>query len=449
MAETKPLIVFGCTPVFGHLLPVRKIAKGLIQRGYEVTFVSCSHYQKLFEEVGCNYVAIEGYGDWYEAELKTRFAHRDTLPPGPVQLAWDVEYCFVRVIPTQHEAMQKAIKLNMERYPGRPIVQLSEGVFQGSLPVTLGAGIKPTATMGIGVIPMPLSSRDTAPFGPGLPPPSTDDQREQYAAMSKQVGETFFGKCQEVWWEMLAETGAKKPSIPLLDAPFHLQDRFLQMCPPSAEYPRSDAPDSIRFSGGIPKGAREPMTDRSSFWKEITTNKGDKDVVLVCQGTIALNYNDLIIPAINALKDRPNTIVVAVLGIKGKTLPEGTVIPDNARVADYISFDDILPYCSTFVTNGGYGAFQHSISNGVPVVCGGTTEDKPEVCSRVEWSGMGINLKTAQPTEKQLLEAVDEIIKNPKYLTRAKEMKAEMDEYDPIGVVAKNIDELAAEKAAK
>lgn len=303
--------------------------------------------------------------------------------------------------------------------------------------------------MGIGVIPMTLSSRDTAPFGPGLPPPTSDEQRAQYAAMGKQVGETFFANCQKTWFEMFEEVGAKVPPMSLFDAPFHLQDRFLQMAPPSSEYPRSDAPDTIRFSGGIPKGAREPMTDPPSFWQEITTNKGDRDVVLVCQGTIALNYNDLIIPTIKALKDRPNTIVVAVLGIKGKTLPEGTVIPDNARVADYISFDDILPHCSTFITNGGYGAFQHSISNGVPVVCGGTTEDKPEVCSRVEWSGMGINLRTAQPTEKQLLEAVDEIIKNPKYSTRAKEMEAEMKEFDPISVVANNIDELAAEKAGK
>ncbi len=146
MDATKPLVVIGCTPVYGHLMPIRAMTKLLVQRGYEVTFVSSSHYQKLVEEVGCNYVAIEGYGDWYEAEFDTRFAERKTLPSGPVQLSYDLEHVFVRSIPTQHEALQKAIKMNMERYPGRPIIQVSEYVFQGALPVTKGAGVAPTAT---------------------------------------------------------------------------------------------------------------------------------------------------------------------------------------------------------------------------------------------------------------------------------------------------------------
>ncbi|KUJ16794.1 putative UDP-glucuronosyltransferase 2A3 [Mollisia scopiformis] len=447
MDPTKPLVIIGCTPVYGHLMPIRAMAKLLVQRGYEVTFVSCSHYQKLVEEVGCHYVAIEGYGDWYEAELNTRFAERNTLPPGPVQLSYDIEHCFVRPIPTQHEAMQKAIKMNMERHPGRPIVQLSESVFQGSLPVNLGAGIKPTATMGIGVIPMSLSSCDTAPFGPGLPPDSSLEGRAKYAAMSKQIAELFFGKPERVWKEMFVEVGATIPELPMFDAPFYLQDRFLQMCTPSAEYPRSDAPDTIRFTGGLPKGSRDPMTEFPSFWKEITA--GDKDIVFICQGTIALNYSDLIIPAMAALKDRPNTIVVVALGIKGEKFPEGTFVPENARVADYIPFDELLPRCSVFLTNGGYGAFQHAIANGVPIICGGAGEDKPEVCARVEWSGMGINLKTGQPTQEQISEAVDQIIKNPKYRKRAKEMEAEMASFDPISVVAANIDELAALKAGK
>lgn len=447
MDPTKPLVVIGCTPVYGHLMPVRGMAKLLVQRGYEVTFVSSSHYQKLVEEIGCHYVAIEGYGDFYEAELETRWPERNTLPAGPVQLAYDVEHAFVRVVPSQHEAMQKAIKMNMERYPGRPIVQLSETIFLGSLPAIMGAGVKPTATMGIGVIPMGLTSCDTAPFGPGLLPDSSPEGRIRNVAGQKQVAELFFGKPQAVFKEMLLQVGATPPEVPLLDGPYLLQDRFLQMCTPSAEYPRSDAPDSIRFTGGLPKGAKEPMTEFPSFWKEVTA--GDKDIVFVCQGTVALDYNDIIIPAMAALKDRPNTLVVVALGIKGQKLPEGTFIPDNARVADYIPYDEFLPYCSVFLTNGGYGAFQHAIGSGIPVICGGAGEDKPEVGARVEWSGMGFNLRTGKPTQEQIIEAVDEVIKNPKYRKRAKEMEAEMKSFDPISVVAANIDELAALKAGK
>jgi len=257
----------------------------------------------------------------------------------------------------------------------------------------------------------------------------------------------FFGKPKVVWKQICEELGATIIDAPLFDAAYLIQDRFIQMCTPSAEYPRSDAPDTIRFSGGLPKGSKEPMTEFPSFWKEVTA--GDKDVVFICQGTVALDHSDLIIPAMAALQHRPNTIVIIALGKKGLTLPEGTFVPANARVTDYLPFDELLPYCSVFVTNGGYGAFQHAISNGTPVVCGGSGEDKPEVSARVEWCGMGINLKTGKPTQEQILEAVDEVIKNPKYRTRAKELEAEMATFDPISVVANTIDELAALKGGK
>lgn len=189
------------------------------------------------------------------------------------------------------------------------------------------------------------------------------------------------------------------------------------------------------------------MKEFPSFWKEITAK--DKDVVFICQGTLALDYSDLVTPAMAALQNRPNTLTVVALGKKGATLPADVFVPANARIADYIPFDEILPYSAVFLTNGGYGAFQHSMSHGTPLVCGGAGEDKPEVCARVEWCGLGINLKTGKPTQEQILEAVDEAIKNPKYRKRGAELAAEMASFDPISVVANNIDEIAALKGGK
>jgi UDP:flavonoid glycosyltransferase YjiC (YdhE family) len=52
----------GCTPFYGHLMPIRVIAKDLVQRGYDVTFVTSSHYGKAIEDVGCTFVPITGVG---------------------------------------------------------------------------------------------------------------------------------------------------------------------------------------------------------------------------------------------------------------------------------------------------------------------------------------------------------------------------------------------------
>lgn len=434
-----------CTPVYGHLFPVRAIAKHFIARGYDITFVSGTHYQKEFEEIGCTYVPLEGYADWWEGELNERWPGRTKLA-GPEQLASDFENCFVKTIPGQYEALQRTMKLIRDKHPHRPVIQISEGLFLGSLPTTHGArGLRPTGSMGIGVIPMSLSSIDTAPFGSGLLPDTTPEGQEKNKAMTAEIRQTFFSKGQQTWLKIFEGLGARRPDAMFLDAIFTFPDRFLQMCTPSAEYPRNDAPSSVRFAGGLPKGHRDPMRDPPAWWTEVIKNNG-KDIIFVSQGTLALNYSDLVVPTMKGLETRENTLVVVALGKRGATLPVGTHIPANARVADFIPFDELLPHCAVFVTNGGYGAFQHGISNGTPLVCAGAGEDKPETSARAEWCGIGVNLRTGTPTPEAIRGAVDEIVSNPRYKMRPKELEAEMAMFDPMSVLESNIEELAAGK---
>ena len=97
-----------------------------------------------------------------------------SMEPGPEQFAWTLEQSFVRVIPDQVAAVQKAITMLRERHPGRPVVLLNESAFLGSLPLKKGArGAKPDGIIGIGINPVSLSSVDTAPYGTGLPPPTS------------------------------------------------------------------------------------------------------------------------------------------------------------------------------------------------------------------------------------------------------------------------------------
>ena len=105
-----------------------------------------------------------------------------------------------------------------EKNPGRPIVLVTEGVFWGALPITQNApGIKPTATLGIGIIPMTLSSIDTAPFGPGLPPDSSPEARERNKAGHAQMYEVF-GQPHKTFKETFESLGAKTPTCALVDA---------------------------------------------------------------------------------------------------------------------------------------------------------------------------------------------------------------------------------------
>jgi UDP:flavonoid glycosyltransferase YjiC (YdhE family) len=61
----------------------------------------------------------------------------------------------------------------------------------------------------------------------------------------------------------------------------------------------------------------------------------------------------------------------------------------------------------------------------------------------VEWSGTGINLRVGNPTPSKLLEAVTAIFEDSKYKKRVLEIKAEISTYDPMGIIADTINEVA------
>jgi hypothetical protein len=323
-------------------------------------------------------------------------------------------------------------------------IKFIEAAFFGVLPMLTGSpGLRPAGTLGLGIIPMGLSSIDTAPFGVGLPPDSSPEGRERNKAMFKGMVNEVMASPQQTFEKILEELNCKNPGRFLLDLVYLLPDIFLQMCIPSVEYPRSDAPDSIRFGGGMAKGQRDAFSNPPSWWSEVVENK-TKKIIGVSQGSVAMNFTDLVIPTMTGLANEEDILVVVALGKKGAALPEGTLIPANARVADFIPFDELMPYCSAFISNGGYGTFQHCVSHALPIIIGGETEDKPEVAGRAEWCGIGINLHTATPAPELILSSVSEIISNPKYKKRALELETEMGTFDPIGVIIQNIEDLAA-----
>ena len=84
------------------------------------------------------------------------------------------------------------------------------------------------------------------------------------------------------------------------------------------------------------------------------------------------------------------------------------------------------------VTNAGYGGVQMAIYYGVPLVTAGKSEDKPEVSARVEWSGVGINLKTDRPTEEQLLHAARKVLNQPSYKKNVSRLSDEFQSYDAL-----------------
>ncbi|KAH6665185.1 MGT family glycosyltransferase [Halenospora varia] len=349
----KPLVLVCSTPVSGHIIPIHAIAKQLVAGGNDVCFVSGSGYREQVEATGASFVPVKGYSDFYDLrarDLDPLWPIAQKTLQGPANSVHNVVHIF------------RTLKMLSDKHPDRHIILMTESLDFGALPLILGApGIRPKGFIAVGLNSILLTSINHPPFGP-----------------------------------------AKKPEIFLLDSLYVLPDRFIQMCTPRVEDPRSDAPRILRFAQQNQK----------------------KKKVFVYQGTVATDITQLVIPTMTAFKERSDIIVVVALGKKETALPAGLPVPSNPRVADYIHYDDLLPYCDVFVTTGGYGAFQRALNNGTPL------------------ASAAVNLRTDNPSTEQLAQAVDEIVSNKKYRARALEIQAEIATYDSVGVIIENIEEL-------
>ena len=339
-----------------------------------------------------------------------------------------------------------------DHHPLTPIILMTESLNFGAHPIKLGApGLRPDGFIAIGLNPILLTSTDHAPFGSGELPDSSPEGRVRNN-LANAAQKQAFAPSQEAYLEALVAAGAVKTPVDrfLLDSLYSLPDRFVQMCTSSVEYPRSDAPKTLHFAGGYPTVA--PSQDTSSWekppwWDQIVTSDDftnkSKKVVFVCQGTVAMDFNQLVIPTMAALAHRPDIIVVVALGRSGVTMPSDVSVPSNCRVADYIPYDILLPHVHVFITTGGYGSFQRALNHGTPLVVAGNTEEKPETATRAEWAGVAVNLRTAYPSAEQLRHGVEEVLGNSRYRARALEIQAEIRKCDPVGVIVENIEELA------
>lgn len=370
---------------------------------------------------------------------------------GPACFNHDLIHIFCKSLPSQYAAIQKALAMLSRQGPPRPIIVMTESLNFGALPIILGApGLRPSGFIAIGLNPILLTSIDHSPFGTGMLPDSSPEGRARNKIANAAQKQTF-AESQAQFAAALASVGANSPDEFLLDSLYSLPDRFVQMCTPSVEYPRSDAPATLRFAGGYPTAhtpsSRNAGDDqaRPAWWPEITSDPAKK-VVFVCQGTVAMDFRQLVIPTMAALADRPDVVVVVALGRPGAALPASAAVPPNCRVAAYIPYDDLLPRCAAFVTTGGYGSLQRALRHGTPLVVAGTTEEKPESAARAEWAGVAVNLRTSYPSPAQLRAAVDAVLGDGRYQDRARAIRAEIERSDPVGVIVENIEELAAER---
>ena len=87
----KPKILVCSTPVYGHVMPLRAIARSLVQSGFSVTFLTGSDFQEAIKSIGATFVSLEDEADLTQAKVDVGYRNIFKADPAGLQPSVDEE----------------------------------------------------------------------------------------------------------------------------------------------------------------------------------------------------------------------------------------------------------------------------------------------------------------------------------------------------------------------
>jgi MGT family glycosyltransferase len=419
-------ILVAATPVPGHANPLFTIAEHLKKRGHHVIFHCSDVYRERAESAGLEFVPLLGLANYDYRRLEEAFPERGATEPGMPQLVYDLKYAFGDPIADQSKGMRQVMETQ------EIDVVLTDHMFIGTFPMLLAPREERPLVIACGVIPYLKNIPEASPFtGPDTTPEGLLRNAEHNRMFDEAVRPGV-----DHMSDVLERCGSSRIPGNSLDAVYTLPDVYLQFTVAEFEYPSNARPKNLRYVGPIPTKSN---VEKPAWLEKLD---GSKPVVFITQGTIAnSDLGQLVKPAIAALAEEQVQVVITT---GGGDLGD-TKIPSNVIVESFVPYELILAKADVLLTNGGYGGVQQALTYGVPIVSGGATEDKPFVSARVAWSGAGIDLKTGAPTSDQIRTAVLEVLGDPRYRARARELQKSFEGIDGLETVTAIIEAKIAE----
>ncbi|KAF3057625.1 4'-demethylrebeccamycin synthase [Daldinia childiae] len=453
-AEThRPFVLIVCHSLTGHLSPLIRIATALHALGWETFFLGPTAHRRGIEATGAVFLPLRE-----DADLDDKAYYENPPFPEYAALHWadrvlvDLRKQCLDPLPTQWSCFVDALRVLQTRDPERKIILLAEAFFYGTLPLFYGASLPHDlkleeillGSLCVSVTIPAIRSVDLPPAGYPFPFDSSPDGRVRNANLWERSWERKTSYLAALLVTKMREAGADRcvDEIFLSGANYLCHDTILQLGVPGFEYPRSDWPPGFKFAGlvqGPPpscKSGEQPSSPSPAPAHPRRAAK--KKVIVVAQGTVEINPYDLIVPTLRAFANRSDVLVVAILGWKDANLSSYGVdieIPVNARIANYLSYDAALAHANVWIHNAGFGAVNHGIANGVPMVVAGEGMDKTENSRRVAWSGIGIDLGCAKPSVEQVRGGVERVLEDERFTERVRELRKQSQEINCFDMV--------------
>ncbi|MCX2480540.1 glycosyltransferase [Pedobacter sp. MC2016-15] len=426
-------ILFGTVPADGHFNPLTGLAVFLKQQGCDVRWYTSPIFKEKLDRLNIQHYPFVKALDVTGNNLQEVFPERNDIKDAAAKLEFDL----INVFGDRATEYFEDIKDIYQTFEFDLMIGDS---FFSVLPFVKHKLNVPV--IAIGIVPLAEDSVDLAPYGMGFLPPGNDAERNEYANLRALVKTAIFKNSIDRFSATLDEYHIPHEKSIIFDLLIRQADFYLQIGSPGFEYGRSDVGGNVRYVGAL-----LPAVSKSSdkVWFDERVKHYTK-IVLVTQGTVERDTSKLIVPVLEALKDTDVLVIATTAGHDTAELRQ--MFPhQNLIVEDYIPYNTIMPFVDLYITNGGYSGTLLSIKHRLPILAAGLYEGKNEICSRIGYFNIGINLNTETPEPQQITEAVEELLTDPMYKRNVENLANELGSYDSNTLCAAYINELIGERA--
>lgn len=343
-------LVFSAVAHWSHYEKVAKVAVALADLGYPITLITGGIFEDDVNSLHPNitFVPFQGKPDKLSEEdmevLKTIV---------PASDEWEVfmtKKVLVEAIPDQFNTFQQVFSDFHDRYgDSRPLISLYDSALTGHHTLSLGVpGLKPDTIIGIGLHPYSLDSNETFPFHMGKPPHQGPDAHAVHHEANQPRNRNYVtSEFVQIYWQQMRDMGATDiHDWHLTHIIAAVPEHLMLLGVPEFEFPRIQLRPDVHYFGALKTKKKASATNDNlpEWWNDVAAAKAaGKQLVAVSQGTVGTNLDDLLIPTLEALKDRDDVLVIATTVAVEPTDVPSLVVPSNTRVAKFVPYDLLLP----------------------------------------------------------------------------------------------------------
>ena len=411
-------ILFASIPADGHFNPMTGMAMELKNQGHDVRWYTSRIFDEKLKKLGIIHYPFKRAVEVNQLNADEIFPERKKLRSGVPRLKFDLKNFFIYRAPEYFEDIKELKRT------------FNFDVFVCDAAFTAGKLVKEklnVPSVAVGIIPVMSTSKDLPPYGLGLTPDPSFIGRIKQNILRFMAKNILFKESSTEYNKILRQYDLPDEKISIFDIPAQRSDVFLQSGTPGFEYERTDMPEKLKFVGPLHAYETGGAKKVHHSWERKLGNY--KKIILITQGTFESDPAKLIIPTLEALKNE-NYLLIVATGFHKTAELRSKYHQENIVIEDYIDFNFIMPKADVYVTNGGYGGTLLAIEHGLPMVAAGINEGKNEICARIGYFNLGIDLKSEKPTAQRIKKAVDKLLSDPQYKKNVERLRKEFKQRD-------------------